>query len=261
MPSPFPGMNPYLEAQRWAGVHHWLITELARHLNLHLAPKYYVAVEVRVYEIDDATESTLIGIPDNVVLSSRTTVQPRKHSAVATLTEPVMVTLPMPEVVKEGYLEVREASTHRVVTAIELLSPKNKQPGKGRTQYEEKRQKLLSSPTHLVEIDLIRKFKPMALGGTTPTSDYRILVSRSPQRPKAALYAFNLQDEIPLFPLPLQADEAEFPVDLKLLLDNLYDAGAYAQQIDYSQAVPEPKLSIADREWCDRILQENNLLK
>jgi hypothetical protein len=212
MPSPFPGMNPYLEAQRWAGVHHWLINELAIYLNVHLAPNYYAAVDV-------------------------------------------------PEAVKEGYLEVREASAHRVVTAIELLSPKNKQPGKGRTQYEEKRQKLLSSPTHLVEIDLIRKFKPMALGGTTPTSDYRILVSRSPQRPKAALYAFNLQDEIPLFPLPLQADEVEFPVDLKLLLDNLYDAGAYAQQIDYSQAVPAPKLSIADGEWCDRILQENNLLR
>ncbi len=61
MPSPFPGMNPYIEAQRWARVHHWLITELARHLNVHLAPKYYVAVEVRVYEIDESTESTLIG--------------------------------------------------------------------------------------------------------------------------------------------------------------------------------------------------------
>jgi hypothetical protein len=83
MPSPFPGMNPYLEAQRWAGVHHWLINELAIYLNVHLAPNYYVAVIV-------------------------------------------------PEVVKESYLEVREASTHRVVTAIELLSPKHKQPGKGR---------------------------------------------------------------------------------------------------------------------------------
>jgi Protein of unknown function (DUF4058) len=259
MPSPFPGMNPYLESHHWTGVHHWLITELARHLNTHLRPKYYVAVEVRIYETTDA-ESTLIGIPDNVVLSGKTNTATKDRSAaVATLTEPVIVTVPMPETVKEGYLEVREAGTHKVITTIELLSPKNKQTGKGRTQYEEKRQQILSSQTHLVEIDLIRKFNPMPFTGISAANHYRILVSRAQQRPKASLYGFNLQDEIPVFPLPLRPDEAEFPVNLKPLLDNLYDAGAYAEQINYSQDPPAPKLSDADAIWCDRILQQNNL--
>ena len=33
--------------------------------------------------------------------------------------------------------------------------------------------------------------------------DYRMLVSPSNQRPQAYLYAFNLQDVIPVFTLPL----------------------------------------------------------
>ncbi|MEQ8961940.1 MAG: DUF4058 family protein, partial [Coleofasciculus sp. C2-GNP5-27] len=34
MPSPFPGMNPYLEnPELWPEVHHWLITAIAESLN------------------------------------------------------------------------------------------------------------------------------------------------------------------------------------------------------------------------------------
>jgi hypothetical protein len=271
MPSPFPGMNPYLEAPSWAGVHHWLITELAKYLNSHLSPDYYVAVEVRVYEMTDVdeSESTLIGIPDNAVIDNlevpgknKTPSQERSTAvatAVATLAKPVIVVLPMTETVKEGYLELRQAGTHKVITAIEVLSPKNKQPGKGRLKYEEKRQEILNSRTHLVEIDLIRKFKPIAFAGTNQESHYRILVSRSEKRPRAALYAFNLPDPIPVFPLPLQLGEPELPVDLKLLLDNLYDLGRYDLQIDYAQTPPAPKLSADETTWCDRLLQENHL--
>jgi hypothetical protein len=68
MSSPFPGMNPYLEdPERWSGVHHWLITEIARSLIPQLRPKYIVAVQVRIYETT-GEESMLVGIPDNVVV-------------------------------------------------------------------------------------------------------------------------------------------------------------------------------------------------
>jgi hypothetical protein len=259
MPSPFPGMNPYLESC-WPGVHHWFITELARCLNANLSPNYYAAVEVRIYETTDsgAAESALIGIPDTVLVPRPVNAHPHR-SAVATLIEPVMVTVPMPEVCQEGYLEIREAGTHQVITVLEILSPKNKQPGQGRGKYEEKRQQILASQTHLVEIDLIRKFKPMAFVGPPIKQHYRILVSRAKQRPKAALYGFNLQDAIPIFPLPLRAGEPELPIDLKPLLDHLYDAGAFSLQVDYSQDPPAPKLAAEDAEWCDRILQQNQL--
>jgi hypothetical protein len=55
--------------------------------------------------------------------------------------------------VRQGYLEIREVTTKEVVTIIKLLSPVNKRPGKGRQSYENKRERILSSSTHLVEED------------------------------------------------------------------------------------------------------------
>ena len=45
-----------------------------------------------------------------------------------------------------------------VVTVIEILSPTNKVAGsRGRESYETKRQEVMRSPSHLVEIDLLRR--------------------------------------------------------------------------------------------------------
>ncbi len=60
------------------------------------------------------------------------------------------------EEVKERYLEVRETKTDAVITVIEILSPKNKRKGKGRSVYEQKRHSILGSMSNLVEIDLLR---------------------------------------------------------------------------------------------------------
>lgn len=68
---------------------------------------------------------------------------------------------------------------------IEILSPKNKGAGSGRNKYEEKRRAVLSSPTHLVEIDLLRGGKPIIFLSDIPQTDYRILISRSESRPQA----------------------------------------------------------------------------
>lgn len=53
--------------------------------------------------------------------------------SIATQPRPERVAVPMPLVVNERYLEVREMVTDKVITAIELLSPKNKKSGEGRT--------------------------------------------------------------------------------------------------------------------------------
>jgi hypothetical protein len=266
MPSPFPGMNPYLESpQGWAGIHHWLITELARTLGAQLPPHYYVAVEERVYDINDP-ESALIGVPDNSIIRTAASTEPEpillaQHSvtgSLATLSQPTSVILPIPIEVKTGYLELRLAQSHQVVTIIEILSPVNKQ-GDGRTQYETKRQRILTSSAHLVEIDLLRKGKALAFTSTAMATHYRILVSQSKMRPRADLYGFNLQDAFPIFPIPLQGDDLAVPIDLKRLIDNLYDLGRYSLRCDYAQAPPEPVLDLADREWCDRVLRDRSL--
>ena len=84
----------------------------------------------------------------------------------------------MPIEVQEGDLEVREVATQAVVTVIEVLSPANKRPGRGREAYLQKRDLVLGSYTHLVESDLLRSGAAMPMAGAGAASNYRIVVSR-----------------------------------------------------------------------------------
>ncbi|MCC5617051.1 DUF4058 family protein [Nostoc sp. CHAB 5836] len=259
MPSPFPGMNPYLEhPSLWAGIHHRLITAIANDLAPKLRPKYIVAIEERVYEVSGDT-ALLIGVPDVSVQSSPYAVRsPESNLAVAPTTQSIEVLLPLPEILTEAYLEIRAVETEEVVTIIEVLSPKNKQVGIGRMQYETKRLKILGSATHFVEIDLLRQGNGMAMVGDFRQSHYRIVVSKSETRPKAQLYGFNLQDRIPVFPVPLRTNELEPAIDLRSLLDQIYDQGSYDLRIDYSRP-PIPALSEPDMAWVTERLQQQAL--
>ncbi len=54
MPSPFPGMDPYLETpDLWPDVHHELISQIRQVLNPALRPRYVARVELRLYVSDD----------------------------------------------------------------------------------------------------------------------------------------------------------------------------------------------------------------
>lgn len=258
MPSPFPGMDPYLEhPELWAGVHHWLITLLAETLVPQVRPKYRVAVEVRM--LQSAGDSTvLVGIPDGAVRqvmrpSSAPADGPVQVAVAEPPDAPVPVTLPMPEVVKQGYLEIREVATGAVVTAIEVLSPVNKRPGEGRRAYEAKRLQVLGSGTHLVEIDLLRAGQPLPILQGDVQSDYRLLISRSDRRPQADLYPFNVSQVPPRVALPLAPGDGEPRVDLKQILDQVYDRGGYDLVLDYGQPCIPP-LSPEGERWAQQWL-------
>jgi hypothetical protein len=260
MPNPFPGMNPYLESPDfWPEVHNRLIVAIADALVPQLVPRYRVAIEKRIYEIK-GEQSLLVGIPD---VSIQHNPIPRNSStsnvAVATRTEPLKVRLAMSEEVKEGYLEVIDMGNKEVVTVIEVLSPANKRPGKGREMYEEKRDKIFGSRTNFVEIDLLRSYEPLPVLDNDIAAHYRILVSRSNQRPGADLYLFNLPDAIPCFPLPLRAGDVEPMVDLQALLNTVYDRAAYDITLDYTAQLV-PALSESDAVWADSLLRETSLL-
>jgi len=159
MSSPFPGMNPYLEHPTlWSGIHHRLITAIANDLAPKIRPNYIAAIEERVDEMDGET-SLLVGIPDASVQSPKKAVPSKSNaltSTARTVAQPTEVTLPIIEALTEGYLEISSVETGELITAIEVLSPKNKQSVVGHLQYEIKRQKILRSNTNLVEIDLLR---------------------------------------------------------------------------------------------------------
>jgi Protein of unknown function (DUF4058) len=255
MPSPFPGMNPYLETpELWSEFHSRMIVAIADALDELLRRQYRVAVEKRVY-LSQEDEQLLIGIPDVAVtgVSPQTElpVQPTTQATTAVI-EPLTVELPALQEVQERYLEIREGAIGRVITVLELLSPKNKRSGEGRDAYLQKRQQILASETHLIEIDLLRAGEPMPMKGVGRSS-YRILISRSAQRPQAQLYGFGLRQPLPVIPIPLQSNEPEPLLDLQPLLHRIYDRARFELGIDY-RTPPKPAVSADDWQWLQTFL-------
>lgn len=258
MPSPFPGMDPYLEQPAfWSAFHSRLIVALADTLAPQLRPRYYVEVETRTYTDTPDEAGVLVGIPDAVVLSRQTAPLAKSPGALTVQPMPQQVRLPVPTEINERYLEVREVGSNAVITVVEVLSPKNKRPGKGRTVYQEKRQAILGSASHLVEIDLLRADPPLPMEGTVQLAHYRILVSRAVSRPQAELYAVTVREQLPCFPLPLQATDESVLVDLSAIVMGVYDRASYDLRIDYSQLPPPPPFSEADRAWMQNLLNLN----
>lgn len=61
----------------------------------------------------------------------------------------------MPEREPQFTIEIRVIDSRELLTAIEVLSSSNKR-GKGREEYLDKRNRVLKSAAHLLEIDLLR---------------------------------------------------------------------------------------------------------
>ncbi|MFN8499411.1 MAG: DUF4058 family protein [Anaerolineae bacterium] len=251
MPTPFPGMGPYLERPAlWPNVHSSLIIAIRDELAPRLRPRYYVAVEERIVGV--GPDDLLFAVrPDVAVV--RAPAADTEASARSDFGRVVTVALPMPEQLRETYLEIREARGDQVITTLEILSPTNKLPGEGRRQYEQKRLALLGTRTHLVEIDLLRAGPPMPMLGYAGQSDYRILVSRAATRPLADLLPFSLREPIPSFRVPLQAQDEEPELDLNRLLHDLYDRAGYDLRVNYAEDA-DPPLSLEDATWARGLL-------
>src|SRR5437773_9325252 len=156
MKSPFPGMDPYLEA-RWGDVHQSLITYARDALQPNLPDDLRARVEERVFVETDAEQIRRV-VPDLHVAQYHPAAASQAGRADAggvAVAEP-MVFLLEDEAVTEGYIEIRERGGGKVITVIEFLSPANKGGGEGQRLYLQKQQEVLHSDTNLVEIDLVR---------------------------------------------------------------------------------------------------------
>lgn len=244
-------MDPWLEHPAlWPGVHNALIAAVQRWLSPRLRPHYVVRMQERAYLDVDAS---WVGLPDLSVQSAAARSGRRAASKTVAAPGAVLdVEIPMPDQVRETWLEIRAPRHGDVVTVVEILSPGNKRPGDGRRLYEEKRRQILGSRTHLIEIDLLRGGMAMPVHGPRHGAHYRILVSRGDQRPRAQLYPFTVRDAIPAFPLPLAGGCEEPQITLRPLLDGVYETSGFDLELDYRQA-PVPALSSADATWAARL--------
>jgi hypothetical protein len=236
MPSPFPGMDPYLEdPPHWPGVHLQLISEIQAALNRVLLPRYFAAAEDRVYVSDEDDPGRAVIDPDGTV------------------------TLPREEEVHEPYLQVVERASQQVVTVIEVLSSANKVGGaRGRTEYTAKRSDVLASETNWVEIDLLRAGEPILARELYPECEYTVHVSRASQRPKAVVWSIRLQQRLPGIPIPLKGKEPDAELDLQAVVAGTYERGAFGVRLDYA-AEPVPPLSTEVAKWANKLLKQKKL--
>lgn len=234
MASPFPGMDPFIEGQIWEDFHHALVEAIRESMIPRVRPRYLVRVEEREGGEAPAggatATATLVGIA------------------------PVMRTVPMPERQREAFLTVRERDTMEVVTVIELLCPGNKRGGSdARHEYLAKREAVLLSATHLVELDLLRRGERLPTIETLPAGDYYAFVCRGQRRPKAEVYFWSLRQRLPTIPVPLAGNDPDVMLDLQAAFTAVYDRAGYDYSLDYRRPV-EPPLSDNDIAWAQQLL-------
>lgn len=259
MPSPFPGMDPFIESQAWETFHHALIAALLESLTPRVRPRYVVRVDERVYVEHEPSGHSDIFRPDVSVLESQgreAATGDWPAAAASAAAEAVVLTLPMPERVREAFLTVRSRETLEVITIIEVLSPGNKRPGSdGRREYLSKREAVLQSATNLVELDLLRRGERLPTLETLPRADYYTFVCRGTRRPRVEVYRWSLRERLLTIPVPLAGDDPDVAIDLQSVVDTVYDRAGYDYSLDYRRP-PEPPLSESDAAWARQRLDQ-----
>ncbi len=251
MTYPFPGMNPWLENPLlWHDVHQRLSIALAEDLATRLRPRYFVGVETHTY-ISIPDERRKSRYPDVTIIDrGGAPVQTSAAIAPAPFTEVVLRDDPL----IENYLVVRLVPAGEIVTVIEILSHANKQPGRDRETYIQKREELLETEVNLVEIDLLRAHPPMPYADEIDSA-YCILARHRTRLNRARLYPFGVQQAIPIFPLPLLPDDQEPLVNLNELLAGVYERAGYDLILNYAEP-PVPPLNEADAAWANELLKK-----
>jgi hypothetical protein len=215
-----------------------------------------VRIEERVYVTDrEGDRGYPALIPDVIVTTGRPA--PARQLPLpsgATITAPVTVEGLLDPEIHDYYLEIRDAHSHQVVTAIELLSPANKIAGsRGREAMLAKRQTLGRGGTHWLEIDLLRAGeRPENVAGR---SDYCVILLRQKQ-PGLNVWFIDLRDPLPTVAVPLRPPFDDAPLELQRVLDETYARAYYADSVDYSRPLPPPSLKPADAAWVRRTLEK-----
>ncbi|MBL8794643.1 MAG: DUF4058 family protein [Planctomycetia bacterium] len=258
MPSPFPGMDPYLESPSiWPDVHHELISEIRATLQPDLRPRYVARVELRIYISDDEDPGRQALVPDVRVERNpgRRVAKSSSPASSPAVTEPQIVATLMDEEIEEAFLKIIHVESEDLVTLIEVLSPTNKIRGsRGRKSFMQKRREIMNTDVHWVEIDLLRDGTPSVTQSPLPVSDYRILASRGDQRTRTRCWPVNVRQPLPVIAIPLRGKEPEVPLDLGAVFRTVYDRGAYDLSVNYRRE-PKPPLSDDDAVWAKDLLR------
>jgi hypothetical protein len=260
MPSPFPGIDPYLESQGyWPDFHASFVAYCRDQLNEVLPETYEARIgeQLRLIEIGEPQIRTVL--PDVSILEGGLrrgdTVQPA--GSVLTL-EPVTIDLPVEEIeeIRDLWIEIRHRPDRTLVTAIEVLSPSNKL-GDGYRDYRIKRWKLIRQSVHLVELDFLIRGQRLEMGQKLPPGHFYAFISRADRRPKSDVFAWSVRQPLPRIPVPLLSPDPDIVLDLPAVFQTGYDRGRYSRALDYGAPLDLP-LAEADRAWAQQVARKSH---
>jgi hypothetical protein len=176
------------------------------------------------------------------------------HAAVAVVAPaPIEVRVPLDIPTRLVSVYIRQRETARLVAVIELLSPINKRRGRGREEYLEKRHTFLTSPVHLIEIDLLRSYPRMPFDDPLPPAHYLVMVCKAGERPRSNVWPINVRQPLPTISIPLLAPDPPVPLDLGPALRTAYERARYDLRVDYRKP-SAPPLSPADAAWAAALI-------
>jgi hypothetical protein len=264
MPSPFPGMDPYLEhPDIFPDFHDSWNTYFREHLQQQLPTPYYASIGRRAWV---EVSQRYIGPDVQVIRPSPSPGQASSSTAVMVApprVRPVVVHVPHDER-HENFVDIYmgRGEDRRLVTTIELLSLANKTPGEhGRDLYLRKQREMLGSRVHLVEIDLLRAGEhttavPLdrALEQAGPF-DYHVCIHRFDNLEDYFVYPIRLEQSLPEVVIPLLAGDGDVTIDLEAVFQRCYDSGPYLREIRYAEDTLLPPLGPERAEWARALVQ------
>ena len=274
MKSPFPGMDPYIEASGlWEDFHHHLVEDICRSLADTVPERYYVRAGERSYllMVESEGKRRRPFLPDVSVTTPRGRKKSPKKGGTA-LAEPasqaesitMRVTMHafVEEEHREAFVEIYEARPEqRLVTSVEVLSPSNKRPGTpGWDQYLRKRQSHLLGGVNLVEIDLLRGGQRMPMLDPWPDSPYTLMVAQPNKEQLCQVWPVHFQQPLPSVPIPLVKPDPDVSLSLQPLIETIYQRFRYGETIDYTLPLTPP-LTPEETAWLKQQLREQSQTK
>ncbi len=265
MKSPFPGMDPYIEASGlWGDFHNDLIAGIKAALAEVAPQQYVVRTEKRFYSVlvrEQGKEDRPF-VPDVSVTAPEARKKPprkRGGAAVAEVAEdvePATLRAFIAEEQREAFVEIyTDVPERRLVTCIEVLSPSNKRSGpEGWDLYVRKRESLMLGFVNLVEIDLLRGGRRMPMLDPWPDWPCTLLVARVMRNHRCRVWpAYSLRP-LPRIPVPLAEPDPDVALDLQPIIDAIYERSRYGQEIDYSKPLASP-LAAEESAWLEQQLR------
>lgn len=249
--SPFPGMDPYLEA-RWNDVH----TRLCTLVSAALQPNLPVGLRARAQE--DVVLEAVDGEKLQSFEADTAIVQTRGFkgataAAAAVATAPPVRVRHLQRLIRNRWVELIDTTAgNKVITAIEILSPGNKAAGKLNRRYRKKLRRYMEAGVNIVEIDLLRSSRKrleIRLEELPPErrAEYMVCIQRATEEDEWDVYPMPLRQPLPVIPIPCRATDADVPLALQPIIEQIYIEGGH-DDIDYNKPT-DPPLRDEDAAW------------